>query len=74
MVVYAGPAGGTRIPVRDTVRAAKVLAKEWPKRAERGAKYFAACRACLAVAEKGADPERARKAFVAAAEEAGMLE
>lgn len=72
--VAAGPAGKVTTVVGDAERAARVLLDEWP--GTPGAKHRAARRAVLAAMESVNDrvkAERARKAFEAAAIEAGMI-
>jgi hypothetical protein len=73
VVVQAGRYGHVRYTLSDTVKAAEILAHHWPHRVEKGPKYRRACLMCIAVVEKGADPEKARKAFVEAAKDAGLL-
>lgn len=65
--------GGTRQGVVDVVRAAQLLVNHWPQEFAETALHGAAQVACLAAWEAGGDPDAARKAFVNAAEEAGIL-
>lgn len=69
--VALGPSGNVTYTVDRVAQAADILLNRWPT--EAGKKHLAARRACLAVLEGLKDAQVARKAFVAAAEEADIL-
>lgn len=57
--------------VTSTAEAASVLMDDWPT--DEGDAFLAAKAACLAVLAGDADPDSAREAFLAAAEEADVF-
>lgn len=69
VTVMLGPANVTYV-VNNTVMAARLLLEQWP--VKDGPAHRAARVECIAAME-GGDPEKARKAFEAAAREAGVL-
>jgi len=71
--VHAGKYGGMRYFITDAVKAADVLLHHWPVRAPKGQKHLVARLTLLKCLEGKCDAERARQAFIEAAEEAGIL-
>lgn len=69
-VVVTGASGRFRY-VLSAADAGRVLLREWP--AEQGRKHTAACNAVLDVLKGNKPPSHARRAFVAASREAGIL-
>lgn len=57
--------------VTTTAEAAEILLRRWP--AERGEKHFRAMKACLETIRGGRPSNFARRAFIAAAQEARVL-
>lgn len=64
---------GQVLIVRAAEQAARFLLQGWPDEKRNRAKYKAAKRACLEVLEGHGKEEAARKAFAAAARDAGIL-
>jgi len=62
---------GQYLTISSTAEAARVLLEHWPL--DQGKALTRAEAACLAVLQRGANPETARKAFLKAAEEAGVF-
>jgi len=71
--VFVWISTGTKQSVVDVVKAAQLLLNHWPQQFAQTDLHRAAQVACLAAWEADGDPELARDAFVAAAEEAGIL-
>jgi len=70
VTVFTGKPGKMRV-IASTVEAAEFLLERWP--VEPGPNHLLARVACLAVLEGEYPPEHARAAFIAAADEAGIL-
>lgn len=73
VTVFAGRAGNVRMAVRDAAKAADVLLRQWPRGVPQGESHLQARLTMLRCLEGRCSPEAARAAFVAAAEEAGIL-
>lgn len=62
----------SRLEIGSARQAAEVLVLHWPE-GSYGSKHLAAQVACLDVMEGRSEPEHARRAFVEAARDAGIL-
>lgn len=71
--MHAGRYGSIRYFIQDAVKAADVILHHWPLDAPKGPKHLKARKVLLRCLEGKCDPDEARKAFVEAAEEAGIL-
>jgi len=71
--VFVWITAGTQHAVGDVVRAAEILLKRWPEEFAESGLHHAARLACLDAWQNDGDLLGAREAFVAAAQEAGVL-
>ncbi|WP_083764404.1 MULTISPECIES: DUF982 domain-containing protein [Chelativorans] len=72
--VFAGKAGNKRWVVGDAALAARIMLQEWPAHAPKGPANLKARKVLLRCLQGKCEPEQARQAFVAAAEEANILD
>ncbi|WP_354552054.1 DUF982 domain-containing protein [Kaistia defluvii] len=71
--VFVWITAGTTQAVDDVVRAAEILLKHWPEEFAASDLHNAARLACLEAWQDDGDPSEVREAFIAAAQEAGIL-
>jgi len=71
--VFVWITAGTLQAVGDVVRAAEILLKQWPDEFADSDLHHAARLACLEAWQDEGDLSEAREAFMAAAQEAGIL-
>jgi len=72
VVVRAGKGGEVRWTVSDAAKAAELMLKHWPKRAPIGPANVKARKTLLRCLEGKCYAQKARQAFIEAAEEAGI--
>jgi len=70
VTIFTDPAGG-QIAITDIQSCSQFLLRRWPSK--RGDKRRSALQACSDVSSGKRPPEIARRAFIAAAREAGIL-